>query len=54
MPLACINVEMTTEPPSVYLKALVDDGLLREVKAGRENLYINPALIELLTADRRQ
>lgn len=39
---------------SVYLKALVDDGLLREVKAGRENLYINPALIDLLTADRRQ
>ena len=39
---------------SVYLKALVDDGLLKEVKAGRENLYINPALIDLLTADRGQ
>lgn len=37
---------------SAYLKALVEDGLLREVKAGRENLYINPALIDLLTGDR--
>ncbi|MER9856316.1 MULTISPECIES: hypothetical protein [unclassified Mesorhizobium] len=34
---------------SVYLKALVDNGLLQEVKAGRENLYINPALLALLT-----
>ncbi|MEO2039548.1 MAG: Fic family protein [Martelella sp.] len=34
---------------SVYLKALVEAGLLREVKAGRENLYINPALLALLS-----
>ena len=34
---------------SAYLKALVDVGLLPEIKAGRENLYINPALLELLT-----
>ncbi len=34
---------------SVYLKALVDDGLLQEMKAGRENLYINPALLTLLS-----
>lgn len=33
---------------SVYLKALTDNGLLEEVKAGRENLYINPALLALL------
>nr|WP_272214564.1 Fic family protein [Marinicella sp. W31]MDC2880188.1 Fic family protein [Marinicella sp. W31] len=37
---------------SVYLKALVDAGLLQEVKAGRENLYINPALLSLLS-DRK-
>ncbi len=34
---------------SVYLKALVNHGLLEEVKAGRENLYINPPLLALLS-----
>lgn len=34
---------------SVYLKTLTDDGLLREMKSGRENLYINPALLALLS-----
>jgi Fic family protein len=33
---------------SVYLKALVESGLLQEMKSGRENLYINPALLALL------
>jgi len=33
---------------SVYLKALVENGLLEEVKAGRENLYINPTVLALL------
>lgn len=33
---------------SVYLKALSEQGLLQEIKAGRENLYINPALLGLL------
>lgn len=33
---------------SVYLKLLVEAGLLQEIKAGRENLYINPALLALL------
>lgn len=33
---------------SVYLKALVDRGMLQETKTGRENLYINPALLALL------
>jgi hypothetical protein len=37
----------------VYLKALVDAGILEELRAGRENLYINPALLELLTGNRR-
>lgn len=34
---------------SVYLKALVELGLLEEVKAGRENLYLNPLLLRLLS-----
>jgi len=33
---------------SVYLKALVDIGLLEDAKTGRENLYINSALLSLL------
>lgn len=37
---------------SVYLKTLTEQGLLQEIKAGRENLYINPALLALLS-DRR-
>ena len=34
---------------STYLKTLVGLGLLEEMKAGRENLYINPALLTLLS-----
>lgn len=34
---------------SVYLKQLAEIGLLREVKAGREKLFINPQLLSLLT-----
>lgn len=34
---------------AVYLKALASAGILEEVKAGRENLYINPALLTLLS-----
>lgn len=33
---------------SVYLEALIESGRLEELKAGRENLYINPALLALL------
>ena len=33
---------------AVYLKALTAEGLLEEIKAGRENLYINPPLLALL------
>lgn len=38
---------------SVYLKELVDIGVLKEVKVGREKLFINPRLMSLLTAERR-
>lgn len=34
---------------SVYLKTLTEQGLLQEMKAGRENLYINPALLALVS-----
>ncbi len=33
---------------SVYLKQLADIGLLREVKIGREKLFINPSLLQAL------
>lgn len=36
---------------SVYLKALVEIGILEERKFGREKLFINPAFLALL-ADR--
>ena len=34
---------------AVYLKALAAENVLKEVKAGRENLYINPPLLALLS-----
>lgn len=34
---------------AAYLKAMVSQGLLEEVRVGRENLYINPALLTLLS-----
>ena len=34
---------------SVYLKTLARLGLLEEIKAGRENIYTNPALLALLS-----
>jgi Fic family protein len=36
---------------SSYLKALCDIGILREVKAGRDKLFIHTALLDLLTAE---
>lgn len=36
---------------SVYLKQLCDLGVLREVKSGRENIFVHPKYIELLTGD---
>lgn len=34
---------------SVYLKALVTLGILREIEAGREKIYTNPSLLTLLS-----
>jgi Fic family protein len=36
---------------SVYLKTLADAGVLREINAGRESLFVHPKYIELLTGD---
>ena len=36
---------------SVYLKQLCDVGILKEVKSGRENIFVHPKYIELLTAE---
>ncbi len=34
---------------AVYLKALAAEGVLQEIKMGRENLYSNPPLLALLS-----
>ena len=39
---------------SVYLKQLVDIGLLHEVKSGREKLFINPGLLRTLQSFDRE
>jgi Fic family protein len=36
---------------SRYLQALVSSGLLRELQAGREKLFVNSRLLKLLTAE---
>jgi Fic family protein len=36
---------------SVYLKQLCDIGVLRELKSGRETLFVHPKYIELLTGE---
>jgi Fic family protein len=36
---------------SVYLKQMCDIGLLREVKSGRETIFVHPKYIELLTGE---
>ncbi|MGB5164232.1 MAG: Fic family protein [Woeseiaceae bacterium] len=36
---------------SVYLKHLADIGILKEIKSGRENIFVHPKYIELLTGD---
>jgi len=36
---------------SVYLKQLCESGVLRELKSGRENLFVHPKYIELLTGE---
>ena len=34
---------------SVYLKKLVEIGVLREIRVGREKLFVNPKLIGVIT-----
>ena len=41
----------TRQSASRYLHGLVDAGVLREVPAGREKLFMNPRLMALLTRD---
>lgn len=36
---------------AVYLKQLAELGVLREIKSGRESLFVHPKYIELLTGD---
>ena len=36
---------------SVYLKQLAELGILQEIKSGRENLFVHPKYIELLSGD---
>ncbi len=36
---------------SVYLKLLCDTGVLKEIKSGRENIFVHPKYIELLTGE---
>ena len=36
---------------SVYLRSLVDIGVLREVEAGREKLFLHPKFLDLLLSD---
>ena len=36
---------------SVYLKSLAEIGVLKEINAGRESLFVHPKYIELLTGD---
>jgi len=36
---------------SVYLKQLCNVGILKEVKSGRENIFVHPKYIELLTGE---
>lgn len=36
---------------SVYLNQLCDAGILKEIKSGRENIFVHPKYIELLTGD---
>jgi Fic family protein len=41
----------TRQSASRYLHGLVEAGVLREVRAGREKLFVNPRLLALLTGD---
>ena len=42
------------ETSSKYLKALCDIGVLQEIKAGREKLFVHSKLLQLLTQDSNE
>jgi Fic family protein len=44
----------TRQSASRYLRGLVNAGVLREVRAGREKLFVNPRLMALLTRDSNE
>ncbi len=55
-PYCRINNLVTTgiakrQTASVYLKQLCDIGVLREVKSGRDTLFVHPKYVELLTGE---
>jgi Fic family protein len=42
------------ETASKYLKTLCDIGVLEEIKAGREKLFVHPRFLRLLTTDANE
>ncbi len=42
------------ETASKYLKTLCDIGVLKEIKAGREKLFVHPKFLRLLTQDTNE
>lgn len=50
--ISTIGVQRQTA--SKYLKTLVEIGVLNEQRAGKEKLFINPALMKLLASDDRR
>lgn len=39
---------------SVYLKQLVDAGVLQEIVSGKEKLFVHPRLVQLMTQDSHE
>lgn len=39
---------------SVYLKQLVDIGVLQEQQVGKEKLFVHPKLVQLITLDSNE
>ncbi|WP_460857817.1 hypothetical protein [Rheinheimera gaetbuli] len=39
---------------SVYLKQLVDAGVLQEIVSGKEKLFVHPRLVQLMTQDSNE
>jgi hypothetical protein len=38
----------------VYLKQLVDAGVLQEIVSGKEKLFVHPRLVQLMTQDSNE